>query len=97
VTDSDDASKRELDDLARRIKMRISELRQRGELSPAHAAYLKQAQQRHDEIQKKVDVAIRDGKPLSAVKAEAARDLHGILEGFERFTEWLDKGAAKPK
>jgi len=97
TTPENERAKKELDDLGLRIKSQLKALQERGELAAAHVAYLKDAKDKHAEIEKKLEAAIRAGKPIAALKEEVQRDYNAIFEGLARFAQSLDADAMKAK
>ena len=83
-------AKGELEDLGQRIEACIRDLREKGELSGAHEAYLHEAKIRRARVEEKIAAALREGKLITAIKEEALRDYRGIFDGMDGFTEWLD-------
>jgi Acetokinase family len=61
---SDEGTKRELDDLAKRIQTRIRELKERGELWSARTAYLKDAEEQHAHAQEMANAQFARGGRL---------------------------------
>lgn len=92
-----DSARRRIDELGARIEAKIRELKERGELASAHAAYLKEAQDKHARAQETFRAALREGKPLDAFKADALRDYEAVVEGLDRLAERLDADVMKTK
>lgn len=92
-----ESAQRRIDELGQRIEARIRELKEKGELASAHAAYINEAQDKHARAQATFQAALREGKPLDAFKADVMRDYEAIVEGLDRLVERLDADGMKTK
>jgi hypothetical protein len=80
---------------SQRLRARIAEFQQLGELSDIHRSLLQQIQQRHDQLATKLAYAKESGDKAGLLKAECARDFNGLLDEFLLMEERLDADAMK--
>lgn len=86
---------KKLDELDRRIDVKIREFKDRGEFSDVHDVFLAGVRKRHAAIRDRIDKALRDGMSWSLLEAEFQRDFNGLFEELMQWEDRLDAEAMK--
>lgn len=72
-----------LDDLGRRIAVRIADFRDRGEFSDVHAAFFEGIDARRVALGREVAAASNHGEAGEVLRRETVRDVEALIGDFE--------------
>lgn len=86
---------RTLEDLDKRIELRIREFRERGEFANIDDSYLAELDERRSKARQRLETVVKAGNPIAIVAAEIHRELLSIADNLTKAVEQLDAKAMK--
>ena len=81
---------RKLDELSKRLRTRMEEIRRSGRFSDVHQALQNEIEQRNDRLRKRVKQAETDRSLWELIEAEVVRDYNALFDDLLQFEETLD-------
>jgi hypothetical protein len=73
----------------------MREFEQNGEFSQTHREFMTKIIEKRDQLRKKVELAVAQGRTWDIVKAELTRDFAAIFDNLRLFEERLEAKAMK--
>ena len=89
------ANAEELDALARRLRARTREFNNQGEFSNVHDALLERRQERHADVEARLEAAIRRGAVWQSIRLELERDFDALIANCGHLLDRMDAAAMK--
>jgi hypothetical protein len=86
---------RQVEDLGRRAHARLNQFQKQGEFSDTHKEFLKKLKRQQEEIEVKIDAALKKGMSWEVIKLEFQRDFTGMMAELQLWEERLAASTMK--
>src|SRR3954468_5675203 len=86
---------RQVEELGRRAHARLNQFHEQGEFSDTHKEFLKKLKRQQEEIETRIDAALKKGMSWEVIKLEFQRDFTGMMAELLLWEERLDASTMK--